>query len=89
MKLTDRRALKTSSVNCVANSIRLDAPTKASVARNADVQSPTQAYTGRKGSPATDVKLVFHTAVEAGTEAGTERGGTVGGRGRGRGIALH
>lgn len=71
MKLTESRALKTSSVNCVANSMRLDAPTTASVAKKADVHSPTHAYTGRKGSPATDVKL---RAVKSGNKVGGEGG---------------
>lgn len=57
MKLTERSALKTSSVNWVANSIRFEAPITDSVTKNADVQSPTHAYTGRNGRPATDVKL--------------------------------
>lgn len=49
-KMSEIRSEKTSSVKRLMYSTKLDSEKSAQTARMADVQSPTQAYTGRNGS---------------------------------------
>ena len=56
MKLRDKRALKTSSVKRVQNLISLLAFTMLRRTMSRDVQTPTQAYMGRKGTENASVR---------------------------------